>query len=127
MSGKSNKFGFLKSARQSEEAAADEEMPSPEGSSAAEEVTPSPALSVHQSEDPSAKSKTKHHPPAPEPTRRVGRPSGKRSDGEHVQVTAYIRRETHLAAKTFLLQEQKGRDFSELVEELLAKWLRSPT
>ena len=64
---------------------------------------------------------------APEPPRRVGRPTGKRSDGEHVQVTAYIRQATHIEVKATLLRDRKGRDFSELVEELLAKWLKSNT
>lgn len=62
--------------------------------------------------------------PAAEPRKR-GRPSGKRSDGEHVQVTAYIRRETHKAVKLALLNEDRGQEFSELVQGLLAKWLKS--
>ena len=61
------------------------------------------------------------------PRERRGRPTGKRSDGEHIQVTAYIRRETHHAVKVALLQGGKGKEFSELVQELLAKWLKSRT
>jgi hypothetical protein len=38
-------------------------------------------------------------------------------------VTVYIRRDTHNAAKIALLQEGKRREFSVLVQELLAKWL----
>jgi len=39
-------------------------------------------------------------------------------------VTAYIRKDTHTAAKVRMLQEDAGRDFSELIEELLAAWLK---
>jgi hypothetical protein len=58
---------------------------------------------------------------------RMGRPAGKRSDPDIVQVTAYIRRATHLGAKRKLLDEAaegNKREFSELVEDLLAEWLR---
>lgn len=60
-------------------------------------------------------------------TKPLGRPRGKRSDGEHVQVTAYIRRSTHRAVKKILLDEDRGQEFSQLVEELLSKWLKSRT
>ena len=53
-----------------------------------------------------------------------GRPRGKRSDPGFEQVTAYIRKDTHRGAKIALLQEGKGREFSELVEDLLAEWLK---
>ncbi len=56
---------------------------------------------------------------------RRGRPPGKRSDPDYEQTTAYIRKQTHLGVKIALLQEGKGREYSELVEELLAEWLRS--
>lgn len=52
-----------------------------------------------------------------------GRPSGKRTDPDYAQVTAYIRKATHHAVKLRLLQEGQGREFSELVEDLLAVWL----
>ena len=58
------------------------------------------------------------------PVRR-GRPPGKRSSESHVQVTAYIRRATHRAVKMELLKKDDERDFSELVDELLEKWLNS--
>lgn len=54
-----------------------------------------------------------------------GRPSGKRSDPEYVGFTTYIRKSTHHEVKPALLQEKKGRELSELVEELLASWLKS--
>jgi hypothetical protein len=53
-----------------------------------------------------------------------GRPAGKRTDPDYSQVTAYIRKSTHHGVKLRLLQEGQGREFSELVEELLAGWLQ---
>ena len=54
-----------------------------------------------------------------------GRPPGKRSNPDFEQVTAYIRKQTHQGVKIALLQEGNGQQFSELVESLLAKWLRT--
>lgn len=54
-----------------------------------------------------------------------GRPSGKRSDPEYEQVTAYIRKSTYKAAKIALLQEDQQRQFSELIEQLVNSWLQS--
>jgi hypothetical protein len=59
-----------------------------------------------------------------EPKRR-GRPSGKRSDPDFVQTTAYIRGDTYKAVKIALIEEDQGHEYSELVEELLSKWLKS--
>lgn len=59
-----------------------------------------------------------------------GRPKGKRSHPDYEQVTAYIRKETHTAAKIALLEDgQNGqkREFSELIQELLEQWLKSRT
>ena len=53
------------------------------------------------------------------------RPPGKRRDPDFDQVTAYIRKHTHQGVKVALLQEDKGQEFSELVENLLAKWLKA--
>lgn len=67
--------------------------------------------------------------PAPEPVavtdppRRGRPPTGKRSNPDFEQVTAYIRRDTNLQTKIALLQEGDTRDFSDLVEELLQAWL----
>jgi hypothetical protein len=52
---------------------------------------------------------------------KTGRPPGKRSDPDMVQVTAYIRKNTHLQAKRALLE--LGMEFSELVESLVSEWL----
>ena len=59
------------------------------------------------------------------PSRRAAPSAGKRSDSEYKQVSAYIRRDTHFKVKLALLQE--GREFSELVEELLGEWIASRT
>ena len=57
------------------------------------------------------------------PRRKVGRPPGKKSNPDYTQVTVYLRKRTHLAAKKNLLDE--GREFSELVEALVAHWVRN--
>ena len=61
------------------------------------------------------------------PTKRPGRgrPRGKRSDPNFEQVTTYIRKQTHQGVKIALLQEGRSQEFSELVEDLLAKWLKA--
>ncbi len=64
-------------------------------------------------------------PSKPDSARRLVPTAGKRSDSDYKQVSAYIRRDTHLKVKLALLQE--GREFSELVEELLTEWLASRT
>jgi hypothetical protein len=56
---------------------------------------------------------------------RRGRPFGKRSDPDFVGFTTYIRKDTHRKAKIALLENEDGRELSELVEELIAKWLES--
>lgn len=65
-----------------------------------------------------------HQPLVP---KRRGRPQGKRSHPDYEQVTAYIRRDTHHSVKIALLKENQGREFSELVEELLAEWVKLHT
>jgi hypothetical protein len=52
-----------------------------------------------------------------------GRPPAKRSDPDFVGLTTYVRRDTHTRAKIALLQEGKGRELSELVEDLIYSWL----
>ncbi len=84
---------------------------------------PSPALVESPPAAPSTP-KPRARTQSPDVPKRRGRPSGKRSDGEHVQVTAYIQRKTHRAVKLALLKDEGSPDFSELVEELLSKWLK---
>ncbi len=65
-------------------------------------------------------------PPAPAAVKRGrGRPTGKRSDPDFEQVTSYIRKQTYADVKIELIKEGQKREFSELVEELLSKWLKS--
>lgn len=57
------------------------------------------------------------------PKRGRGRPKvGKRSDPDYVQVTAYIREDTHKSVKKQLIDE--SQDFGELIQDLLEGWLR---
>jgi hypothetical protein len=68
-------------------------------------------------------------PPSPAPVadpiaKKRGRPSGKRSDTEYVQTTAYIHKDTHRNVKIALLKSGADQDFSELVDSLLADWLK---
>jgi hypothetical protein len=46
---------------------------------------------------------------------------GKPWDDNYQQLTAYVRKETHMAVRIALLPT--GQEISELVEELLAAWL----
>lgn len=55
--------------------------------------------------------------------RRVGRPRAKRSDPDFQQVTAYIRKSTYASARKLLIDD--GREFSELVEELVQGWVNT--
>ena len=72
------------------------------------------------------KARTKEQAPSEQGSARRSAPSaGKRSDSDYKQVSAYIRRDTHFKVKLALLQE--GREFSELVEELLGEWIAART
>lgn len=59
------------------------------------------------------------------PEKQRGRPKAKRSDPAFMGFTTYIRKDTHLKVKIALLQEGKGREMSELVEDLLANWSKN--
>ena len=57
--------------------------------------------------------------------RKVGRPrTGKRSDPEYRQVSAWIRRDTYDRVTRRLFTKENRREFSELVQSLLEDWLR---
>ena len=76
-------------------------------------------LSTEQSQKP-----RQHRPSSTAPIkgpRKVGRPLGKKSDPDYAQVTVYLRKDNHLAAKKRLLDH--GKEFSELVDELVTDWL----
>ena len=87
------------------------------GLPAAEDTPPSPAPPPAARETPK---------PAAD-RRKPGRPKGgKSSDPEFIQVTAYVEESVHVAVKKALL-DQKGTDFSDLVNDLLKKWVKSRT
>ena len=52
-----------------------------------------------------------------------GRPRGKRSDPDYTQVTVYLPKTLHRGVRSKLTLQ--GREFSQLVEELLAGWEKS--
>lgn len=62
------------------------------------------------------------------PNRRTGRPAtGKKSDPNYRQVTAYVRKTLYREVSEALYDDSRGRDikpkeFSELVDELLEEW-----
>jgi hypothetical protein len=56
-----------------------------------------------------------------QPTRASKRPAGKRSDPDYTQITAYIRKGTH---EDVMRAIYKRQELSELIEELLAGWLK---
>jgi hypothetical protein len=57
---------------------------------------------------------------------RPARKAAKSTDPAFTKLTAYVRKKTHQEVKIRLLQQEQeqGRDFSELVEDLLAGWLK---
>jgi hypothetical protein len=61
------------------------------------------------------------------PATKMGRPKGKRSNPAYTQVTSYIRQDTYTKIRVLLLQKGDGQEFSELVEELLSKFLETQT
>lgn len=68
--------------------------------------------------------------PAPEPppqmtvlpSQPAGHAGGKRSDPDYTQVSAYVGREMYRKVKIALVTDGE-RDFSDLVDELLRRWL----
>jgi hypothetical protein len=61
-------------------------------------------------------------PPQPEPTANAGR-GGKRRDPEYSPTTFYVRKNTKRKAVRLLEDIDAKQDLSELVEQLLAKWI----
>ena len=64
--------------------------------------------------------------PAPEaaPVRGKGRPPGKRSDPDYQPTTVLLRKHTKKTASRLLEDANTGQDLSELIEQLLAEWIR---
>jgi hypothetical protein len=61
-------------------------------------------------------------PPQPEPTATAGR-GGKRRDPEYAPTTFYVRKNTKRKAVRLLEDIDAKQDLSDLVEQLLAKWI----
>jgi len=119
----------------------DPQEPAPATTSAGQTKTPtkarargsSGALSPTRVPEPSPSANVSEVVPTPAParaTQATASPSkkpGKRSDPEYAQVSAWIRKQTHHEVKLALLKEGKNREFSELVQELLSRWLKTNT
>ena len=56
--------------------------------------------------------------------KREKRASGKSSNSAYTQVLTYVKRDTHNAIKVALIYDHEKRDLSDLVEELLADWMK---
>jgi hypothetical protein len=57
--------------------------------------------------------------------RKVGRPrTGKRSDPDYRQVSAWIKRDTYDRVSRRLFKKENRREFSELVQSLLEDWVK---
>jgi hypothetical protein len=52
-----------------------------------------------------------------------GRRAGKRSDPAFRPTTVFVRKETQRKATRLLEDRDTGKDFSDLVQELLANWV----
>jgi DNA-directed RNA polymerase sigma subunit (sigma70/sigma32) len=50
---------------------------------------------------------------------------GKRSHPDYTQAPAFVRKNTYKAVKIALLNDERGLDYSDLVEELLTAWLKN--
>jgi hypothetical protein len=50
---------------------------------------------------------------------------GKRSHPDYTQAPAFVRKDTYKAVKIALLNDERGLDYSDLVEELLTAWLNN--
>jgi hypothetical protein len=61
-------------------------------------------------------------PPQPEPATKAGR-GGKRRDPEYAPTTFYVRKNTKRKAVRLLEDIDAKQDLSDLVEQLLAKWI----
>ena len=58
------------------------------------------------------------------PAKAEKRQTGKSSNPDYAQVLTYIKRDTHRAVKKALLDDAANRDLSDLVEQLLADWVK---
>ncbi|MDQ2842275.1 MAG: hypothetical protein M3Y72_14775 [Acidobacteriota bacterium] len=64
--------------------------------------------------------------PLPEMSRQVkgrGRPTGKRSNPDYEPTTVLLRKQTKKMAGRMLEDAETDQDLSELIEQLLSKWI----
>jgi len=61
-------------------------------------------------------------PPQPGPTEKTGR-GGKRSNPDYSPTTFFVRKDTKRKAARLLEDREAEQDLSDLVEQLLAKWV----
>jgi hypothetical protein len=74
---------------------------------------------------PDKQEKAGQGPPAPrkpEPAAKAGR-GGKRSDPDYAPTTFFVRKDTKRKAVRLLEDTDAKQDLSDLVEQLLAKWI----
>jgi hypothetical protein len=74
------------------------------------------------------KKKTVNPPPLAQKTTSIKsekRAAGKSSNSDFTQVLTYIKKDTHNRVKAELIFDDEKRDLSDLVEELLAGWLKN--
>ena len=145
-----NKFGFLKNEFSSEEKQANDtenqQLPTPtppqknsssnRGSSssktakkAATSTTKAKRTQSRQKLESSSQSKTTKKSPRPEPTSTNAESEekiGKRSDPNYKTVGILLPKQAHKKAKILLMDDERERDFSALMGELLEKWLEKP-
>ena len=60
-----------------------------------------------------------------EPAKKDKEKTGKTSNPDFVQISAYIRKETKRQARTLLIDSEE--DLSDVIEKLLAEWIKSRT
>ena len=58
------------------------------------------------------------------PAKQEKRTTGKSSSPDYTQVLTYVRKDTHNKVKAALIFDERERDLSDLVEELLSDWLK---
>ncbi len=82
-------------------------------------------LEQSKTQQESSKSQTKSETtePVASPEKKRTRKLGKRSDPDFTQAPAFIRKTTHQQVKIKLITDPDFKDYSELVEALLVKWL----
>ena len=84
-----------------------------------------PAVSDVPTEQPVSGEEHPVHPSTPPQAKRPSKEQGgKYKDPNYQKVTTYLKGDTYRAARMVLLQEGSKVDFSELVEDLVAKWLQ---